>query len=78
MFFLKIFLVCNYKVLYFFRVVCIPKSNYADYLGVKFDGKNGILERKHIPADSIIYVGKEANIIDEQALDVKRAQEFTD
>jgi len=31
---------------------------------------------KHIYADSVIYIGKEANNIDEQALDVKKAQEF--
>lgn len=27
-------------------------------------------------ADSVVYIGKEANSIDEQALDVKRPQEF--
>jgi hypothetical protein len=39
-------------------------------------GETGILERKHVQADSVIYIGKEANNIDEQALDVKKAQEF--
>ena len=36
----------------------------------------GVLERKHVPADSVIYIGKEINNIDEQALEVKKAQEF--
>ena len=30
----------------------------------------------NVKADSVIYIGKEANNIDEQALDVKKAQEF--
>ena len=39
-------------------------------------GEVAILERKHVHADSVVYIGKEANNIDEQALDVKKAQEF--
>ena len=35
-----------------------------------------MLERKHVQADSIVYIGKEANNIDELILDVKKAQEF--
>ncbi|KXS43143.1 MAG: DNA-directed DNA polymerase B [Methanolobus sp. T82-4] len=34
------------------------------------------MERKHVHAESVIYIGKEANNIDEQALEVKKAQEF--
>jgi len=49
---------------------------YANHPESKFDGDIGVLERKHIVADSVIYIGKEANNIDEQALDVKKAQEF--
>ena len=33
---------------------------------------------KHVQADSVVYIGKESNNINEQALDVKRAQEFVD
>lgn len=43
-----------------------------------FDWDIGTLERKHVQADYVIYIGKEANNIDEQALDVKKAQEFID
>ncbi|NPE30356.1 hypothetical protein HNV12_20850 [Methanococcoides sp. SA1] len=31
-----------------------------------------------VHADGVIYIGKEANNIDEQELDVKKAQEFID
>ncbi|NPE28815.1 hypothetical protein HNV12_12790 [Methanococcoides sp. SA1] len=35
-----------------------------------------VLKRKHVHSDGVIYIGKEANNIDEQELDVKKAQEF--
>ena len=34
------------------------------------------MARKHVQADSVVYIGKEATNIDDQALDVKKAQEF--
>jgi hypothetical protein len=34
------------------------------------------LERKYAQADSIVYIGQEANDSGEQALDVRKAQEF--
>lgn len=37
-----------------------------------FDENSGIMERKHVKADSVIYIGKEANNIDEQILDIKK------
>jgi hypothetical protein len=43
---------------------------------MKQDGDIRALERRHVQADSIVYIGKEANNIDEQALDVRKAQEF--
>ncbi|WMW25187.1 hypothetical protein RE474_00265 [Methanolobus sediminis] len=49
---------------------------YANHPESKFNEETGILERKHVKADSVIYIGTEANNIDEQALDVKKAQEF--
>ena len=49
---------------------------YANHLESKFDGDTGILERKHVHAEGFSYIGKEANNIDEQALDVKMVQEF--
>lgn len=41
-----------------------------------FGGEIGFLERKRIQADGLVYIGKKANNIDEQAFDVKKAQEF--
>ncbi|WP_250868236.1 MULTISPECIES: hypothetical protein [Methanococcoides] len=51
---------------------------YAKHLEHKFDGEIGVLERKHVLADGVVYIGKEANNIDEQELDVKRSQMFID
>jgi len=50
--------------------------DYIDHPEAKFDGKIGVLERKQVHADSVVYIGKEANNIDEQELGVKKAQEF--
>ncbi|MEZ5336491.1 MAG: hypothetical protein R2741_15375 [Methanolobus sp.] len=61
---------------HYFRQLSRTIIEYANYPKAKFDGETGILERKHIHADSVIYIGKEANNIDEQALDVKKVQEF--
>lgn len=51
---------------------------YVDHFEHKFEGEIGVLERKHVQADSVFYIGKEANNIDEQELDVKQAQVFVD
>lgn len=42
----------------------------------KFEGDIGGLERKYVHVDGVVYIGKEANNIDEQALKVKEAQIF--
>lgn len=42
----------------------------------KFEGIIGVLERKHIQADRLVYVGKEANNIEEQPFDVTGVQVF--
>ena len=60
----------------YFKQLSRTIIEYANHLESKFDGDIGTLERKHVQADSVIYIGKEANNIDEQALDVKKAQEF--
>jgi hypothetical protein len=43
----------------------------------KFDGGIGVFEKKHIQADGLVYIGKEANNIEDQPLDVIGAQVFT-
>ncbi|MDR6223473.1 hypothetical protein [Methanococcoides alaskense] len=51
---------------------------YMEHPEHKFDGDTGIHEREHVHADGVVYIGKEANNIDEQELDVKQAQVFVD
>jgi len=63
---------------HYFKPLSRTIMQYVEHLEHKFDGDIGILERKHVHADSVIYIGKEANNIDEQELDVKKAQEFVD
>ncbi|WP_094228876.1 hypothetical protein [Methanolobus psychrotolerans] len=60
------------KVIHFYINKYFVESQHKS----KFNGEAGILERKHVKAESIVYIGKEANNIDEQVLDVKKAQEF--
>lgn len=40
------------------------------------EGDTGVLERKHIRVDGLIYIGKEANNIEDQPLDVAKPQTF--
>ncbi|WP_321418435.1 DNA polymerase [uncultured Methanomethylovorans sp.] len=61
---------------HYFKPLSKTIMQYVDHPESKFDGDIGILERKHVYVDGVIYIGKEANNIDEQALDVKKAQEF--
>ena len=61
---------------HYFKQLSRTIIEYANHPESKFEGDVGILERKHIHADSVIYIGKEANNIDEQALDVKKPQMF--
>ena len=42
----------------------------------KFDGDIGVLTRKQVHVDGVVYIGKEANNIDEQALDVAKSRVF--
>jgi hypothetical protein len=60
----------------YFKQLSQTIIEYANHPESKFDGDVGILERKHIVADSVVHIGKEANNIDEHALGVKKAQEF--
>jgi len=50
----------------------------TQYLENKFDGDFGVLARKHIQANDFVYIGKEANNIEDQPLDVIGAQVFVD
>ena len=61
---------------HYFKPLSRTIRQYVEHLEHKFDGEVGVLERKHVHADGVVYIGKEANNIDEQELDVKKAQEF--
>jgi len=60
----------------YFKQLSQTIIEYANHPESKFHGDIGILERKHVVADSVVHIGKEANSIDEQALGIKKAQEF--
>lgn len=62
----------------YFKPLSRTIIDYAKHPEAKFDGETGVLERKHIQTNSIVYIGKEANNIDEQELDVESAQVFID
>ncbi|WP_244603383.1 hypothetical protein [Methanococcoides sp. NM1] len=63
---------------HYFKPLSRTIMQYVEHLEHKFDGDSGVLERKHVHADGVVYIGKEANSIDEQEVDVKKAQEFVD
>jgi hypothetical protein len=49
---------------------------YVEHLENKFDGDIGVLERKHIHPNGLVYIGKEANNIEGQSLEVTKPQVF--
>lgn len=49
---------------------------YIEHPENKFDGDIGVLERKHIRADGLTYIGKEANNIEDEPLNVTKPQIF--
>jgi len=61
---------------HYFKPLSRTILQYVDHPENKFDGDIGVLKRKHIHVDNVVYIGKEANNIDEQALKVKEAQVF--
>jgi hypothetical protein len=63
---------------YYFKPLSNTILEYVDHPEHKFEGDSGVLERKHIDIDGFVYIGKEANDIDEQELDVVKPQKFID
>jgi len=61
---------------HYFKPLSRTIRQYVEHPEHKFDGDLGVIERKYVHADGVVYIGKEANNIDEQELDVKKAQEF--
>ncbi|WP_440952202.1 hypothetical protein [Methanococcoides sp. FTZ1] len=60
----------------YFKPLSRTIMQYVEHPEHKFDGDTGVLDRKHVHADGVVYIGKEANNIDEQGLEVMQAQEF--
>ena len=61
---------------HYFKPLSRTILQYVEHPENKFDGDIGVLERKYVHVDGVVYIGKEANNIDEQALKVKEAQRF--
>ncbi|KKG20170.1 hypothetical protein EO97_09565, partial [Methanosarcina sp. 2.H.T.1A.15] len=60
----------------YFKPLSRTILQYVEHMENKFDGERGVLKRRNIQADVLVYIGKEANSIEDQPLDVTGAQVF--
>lgn len=60
----------------YFKPLSRTILQYVEHLENKFDGERGVLKRRNIQADGLVYIGKEANSIEDQPLDIVGAQVF--
>jgi hypothetical protein len=60
----------------YFKPLSRTILQYVEHLENKFEGEIGVLERKNVHADGLVYIGKEANNIEDQPLDVTKSQGF--
>jgi hypothetical protein len=60
----------------YFKPLSITLAQYINHPESKYRGNRGQLHRRHIQSDGIIHIGKEANKIDEQPLQVTNPQIF--
>jgi hypothetical protein len=60
----------------YFKPLSRTILQYVEHLENKFDGEIGVLKRRNIQADGLVYIGKEANNIEDQPLDVTNSQVF--
>jgi hypothetical protein len=60
----------------YFKPLSRNVLQYVEHMEHKFNGNVGVLERNHIQADDLVYIGKEANNIKDQALGVTKPQTF--
>lgn len=63
---------------HYFKTLSQTILDYAGHPEYKFDGEIGLLARRHLVVDDVVHIGKEANNIDDQALDIRKAQMFRD
>ncbi len=62
----------------YFKPLSETILQYSNHPEHKYEGDVGYLRRRHIHAQGVVYIGKEANKIDEQPLDVQKPQVFLD
>ena len=60
----------------YFKPLSRTILQYVEHLENKFDGDIGVLKRRNIQADGLVYIGKEANNIQDQPLNVTGTQVF--
>jgi len=60
----------------YFKPLSRTILQYVDHPENKFNGDIGGLERRHVHVKGVVYIGKKANNIDEQALDMAKSQVF--
>lgn len=60
----------------YFKPLSETILQYIEHPENKFDGDIGVLERKHIQANYLTYIGKEANNIENEPLQVAKPQNF--
>lgn len=58
----------------YFKPLSRTIMQYVEHPENKFEGDIGVLERKHIQADGLIHIKKEANNIENQPLDVTKSR----
>ena len=63
---------------HYFKPLSQTILEYASHPEYKFGGEIGLLKRRHLEINNIVHIEKEANNIDDQALDIKKAQMFLD
>lgn len=51
---------------------------YIDHPEAKFEGDTGILQRRHLKPKGCVYIGKEANKVEMQELEVNRVETYYD
>jgi len=60
----------------FFKPLSMTILQYAEHPEYKYKGNVGPMKRRHIHADNVVLIGKEANNIDDQPLEIYPAQIF--
>lgn len=63
---------------HYFKPLSQTILDYANHPEYKFARSVGVLERRHLVVEDVVHIGKEANNIDDQALDIRKAQMFRD